>query len=343
MLVGPLLAFLAGAGTLRIRFLVQQGHPVGVEISLMSLVFVVLFLLAYNDLSIPGVFNSLLLLLAVVAGVGIVWASCLLGRQYPSWPRVFLPPFVGCFLVVFIAGTVLTVAKPESFSSTARIRLSLSPTNASSAWGAPMVSGVFDSRFLQTQCETIQSEAILIKAAVSSGFIRHRANSGDYHQTPERVTTLKRSLELRNVAHTSLIEVRCVNDAPDMAARVANGVVEAYRDYCQDAGSAKPDSSAIRVEIIDRAQPGLRPVRPNKPLTLLLAMLAGLGLGCPGWRRRGLGRDTQRRETGCTRRLRKLANKADTQAGAPWMTSVLGGKARRRRMASRVALGFQYC
>jgi hypothetical protein len=38
-------------------------------------------------------------------------------------------------------------------------------------------------------------------------------------------------------------------------------------------------SNGPHVEILDRAVPGLRPVRPNKPLNITLGVLIGLVLG----------------------------------------------------------------
>jgi capsular polysaccharide biosynthesis protein len=78
-------------------------------------------------------------------------------------------------------------------------------------------------------------------------------------------------MDLRPVRNTSIIQIRVYGEQPDEAARIANEITQSYKDH--------NDLSSFQVEIIDRAVPGFRPVRPNKPLNLAIGLLLGLVLG----------------------------------------------------------------
>ncbi len=58
-----------------------------------------------------------------------------------------------------------------------------------------------------------------------------------------------------------------------------NGIAESYQRSCQNAEGESGGGSRLSVEIVDRATPGFHPVRPNKPLNLAIAALAGLLVG----------------------------------------------------------------
>jgi uncharacterized protein involved in exopolysaccharide biosynthesis len=191
---------------------------------------------------------------------------------------------------------------PESFVSQARIALRPNATN-------PAASGVFDPRFIQTECEVIQSEAILGQAIDDLDLNREwgkKYANGDRLKTTETLALLRARMDLRPLPNTSIIEIRVYDERPDEAAKVANAIAEAYREHINSPKSAastsreahvemagmpaptskpvQPDSAASlslgpRLEILDRAVPGFSPVRPNKPLNITLGVLMGLVLG----------------------------------------------------------------
>jgi capsular polysaccharide biosynthesis protein len=97
---------------------------------------------------------------------------------------------------------------------------------------------------------------------------------GDKLRTTESMELLKCRMDLRPVRDTSIIAIRVFSERPEEAAKVANAVAEAYRAYRRE----QPSQSGM-VEIIDTAKPGLRPVRPNKPLNIALGILMGVFLG----------------------------------------------------------------
>jgi capsular polysaccharide biosynthesis protein len=96
----------------------------------------------------------------------------------------------------------------------------------------------------------------------------------------DTIELLKRTIELRPVRNTSLIEVRVYSRNPKEASNIANTLVETYQGFIRDqtntTGMQTP--RAHSVEIVDMARPGLRPVRPNRPLTLFLGLFGGIPL-----------------------------------------------------------------
>ena len=96
---------------------------------------------------------------------------------------------------------------------------------------------------------------------------------------PKPSALLRKRLDLRPVRNANVIEIRVYDDKADEAAKIANEIAETYRSRTagSDPAGSRPD--AFRVEIIDQATPALRPVRPNRPLNLGLAALAGVLFG----------------------------------------------------------------
>ena len=91
---------------------------------------------------------------------------------------------------------------------------------------------------------------------------------------PTEVTSLilKGNLDVRQSPNTTLIEIRVFSEDKEEAASIANAIAEVYRD----SPLAAPGPAAkAGVQIVDRAEPGLRPVRPNRPLAIAI----GFGVG----------------------------------------------------------------
>lgn len=192
---------------------------------------------------------------------------------------VFIAAFVPGFLLVVATTTFITLIMPESYSSTARI----------------MPGWTVNDRAGQLEFESIPSEVLLGKVIDALDLNRAWGNKyagGTLLKTSESLALLKSRLDLRPVRGTTLIEIRAFSDDASEAAKLANAVVDTYREA---------RSSAFSIEIVDKAVPGLRPLRPNKPLNialgilggLLLALVAGAGIaGIAAWlgrRSRGTG------------------------------------------------------
>ena len=89
------------------------------------------------------------------------------------------------------------------------------------------------------------------------------------------MTTGARKLHERN---TSIIEIRYFAETAEEAASIANEIARVYEHSLKSAATAA-GVSLIKISIVDPATPGLRPVRPNKPVNLAIGALAGLLLG----------------------------------------------------------------
>ncbi len=203
-------------------------------------------------------------------------------RQNLALSHGFLPCFVIVFLVVFGSSWLINFILPESFSSTARIKIERGQTNIRGMAEQPFTAS-YDPYLIQTEFEVIQSEVILDKVVQDLDLNKEwgkKFANGEMLKTMETLSLLKSRIDLRPVRNTSLIEIRVYSDRPDEAATIANKIAQAYTGHRNEQSvSGKPGSSSVHVEITDRAVPGLRPVRPNKPLNLAIGALAGLLLG----------------------------------------------------------------
>ncbi len=149
--------------------------------------------------------------------------------------RIRKTVILAVFLLVVITATLVTFILPESFSSTARIRVERDATDiAPMEYNSRLVGGGYDPYFIQTEFEVIQSEMILDKVIDSLGlneaWAKKYGTEGKL-KTDETRMLLKRQIDLRPVRNTSLIEIRVYSDKPDEAATIANKIAEVYRDY----------------------------------------------------------------------------------------------------------------
>jgi len=125
---------------------------------------------------------------------------------------------------------------PESFSSTARIKIERDQSDISNLQGSQVMQG-YDPYFIQTEFEVIQSEIILGKVVEDLGLNREwgkKYAGGDVLKTSETMTLLKGRMDLRPVRNTSLIEIRVFSESRDEAAKLANALAEAYRNHRLD-------------------------------------------------------------------------------------------------------------
>ncbi len=201
-------------------------------------------------------------------------------------PRGFLPGFMAVFFLVFGASALITFLLPESFASTARIKITRIVGGASGAAQAPGVFGDYDPYFIQTEFEVIQSELILGKVIENLGLSQEWSRlyaRGEPLQKAETIGLLKSRLALHPVRNTTLIEICVFSQKAQEAAAIANEIARVYKKYREEAmGSATSGSRPFQIEIIDSAMPARRPVRPNKPLNLAIGAMAGLLLGTAG-------------------------------------------------------------
>ena len=172
--------------------------------------------------------------------------------------------FVTVFLITVIIATAITFILPESYASTARVKVDnpISTTNK------------YDPYFIQTEFEIIQSQVVLEPAIAKLNLTVEwgkKYYNGERLKTTEVLKILKGRLNLNTVRGTKLVAITVYSDDRREAAGVANAVAESYQEYA--AGKNH------KVEIVDRAEPGRFPVKPNKPLNIALGAVAGIIFG----------------------------------------------------------------
>ena len=143
------------------------------------------------------------------------------------------------FLITFTIATVVTFILPESYASTARIKIE--PDIISDipgvGSGGDVTYAPYDPYFIQTAFEIIQDQVVLNKVIAKLDLNNEwgkRYNGGVPLQPAITMTMLKRRLALDPVRNTKLIEITVYDEDKNTAANIANAIVEAYRDYRQN-------------------------------------------------------------------------------------------------------------
>jgi len=233
-----------------------------------------LLVLLLLGVAVFAFFTGTLTSFCVALAAGALTLAILLGVRRSALPRGFVATFLLVFLLVFGAADFITAIMPESFVSTARVKLTLNPAEAAQKPASRSGSGNYDPYLIQTEFEVMQSAEILgpvIKALDLDQEWSKRYGRGEPLKPAETMALLKSRMNLHPVRNASVVTIGVYAEEPDEAARIANEIAHVYKNH--------NDSGPLRVEIIDRAVPGLHPVRPNKPLNLAIGALLGLVLG----------------------------------------------------------------
>ena len=169
--------------------------------------------------------------------------------------------------------TSVTLALPKTYMSSTKVTLNVSE-------GAPQAT---DHWAIETELEVIQSSEVLRQAALRA----HLAELWSPIYLPqgtlqpvEIVSILRDKLEVRQFRMTRLAEIRVYDRDRQLAADVANAIAGSY----VDSQLGNPETSPQRAMLVDVADPGLKPIRPNLPLNVFLGLVVGgmLGLGTAG-------------------------------------------------------------
>jgi len=193
--------------------------------------------------------------------------------------KAFFTVFVIVVVLVFSVAAVGTFLLPDSYAGTARIKLEATAIHAKGRDGSPIIVSGYDPHLLQREFEVIESETVLNRVIeelnLQSAWGKKYA-AGTRLADSQTLELLRNRLTLRPVRNTGLIEIRVFSEDRVEAASIANLIAEVYA-YRANRQKSVPHSP--RVEISDRAEPGLRPVRPNRPLNLALGASGGMLLG----------------------------------------------------------------
>ncbi len=138
------------------------------------------------------------------------------------------------FLITAIVATAVTFLLPESYASTARIRIE--PDIVTDVPGVSSTTTIspYDPYFIQTEFEIIQDRVVLgkvIEALDLNTQWGKKYYGGEVLKTPETMEFLKRRMSLMPVRNTKLIEITVYSEDRMEAARIANAIADAYRNY----------------------------------------------------------------------------------------------------------------
>ena len=181
-------------------------------------------------------------------------------KRSRPWRRGLFTAF-GVFVTVFVASVVCAYIMPEMFVGTARVKINDLPGKTEDTGSLHVYQETF----------TIQSSPVLKETAAALKLRQRWAKKYQKENLSDQETLelMKNRLMVQAVHDTRLVEIRCYSDAAAEAAEIANKIAETYR--------ALPPGN--RGEILDRAFPTSRPIRPNRPLIIVSGFLLGLGAG----------------------------------------------------------------
>ena len=150
--------------------------------------------------------------------------------------RIRKTVIISVFLLIAITATVVTFILPESYSSTARIEINPdSGVISSMSGGTPESSYLpYDAYFIQTEFEIMQSEKVLgrvIEAMDLNNVWGAKFNGNVPLKTEDSMQMLKQRMSLSPERNTKLIDITVYSEDKNDAARLANGIAQAYHDY----------------------------------------------------------------------------------------------------------------
>jgi capsular exopolysaccharide synthesis family protein len=138
------------------------------------------------------------------------------------------------FFLVVLTATLVTFILPESFSSTARIRVERDISDIPGVGDRQMVATGYDPYFIQTEFEVLQSEVILGKVITDLNLSQEWAakyGGGEKLKYSDTLEFLRKNMDVRPVRNTSIIEIRVFSDKSEEAAKIANAIAETYQSH----------------------------------------------------------------------------------------------------------------
>ncbi len=155
------------------------------------------------------------------------------------------------FLITAIIATAVTFILPESYSSTARIKVENEGTIITGMETPAAANFGYDAYFIQTVFEIIQSQIVLsnvINRLDLNDVWGKKYNNGEPLKTMETMEFLKNQISLSPVRNTKLIAITVFSYDKNEAASLANAIAEAYREYRQDTSRAMLNEGLAALE-----------------------------------------------------------------------------------------------
>jgi len=155
--------------------------------------------------------------------------------------RIRKTVIIAVFLLVVMTATLVTFILPESFASTAQIKVDRDKADIQElTGGGTMRFNPYDPYFIQTEFEIIQSETILGKVIAARNLNEvwgKKYFDGAKLKPDETLRMLRNRLNLRPVRNTTLIDIQVFSENAQEAAELANQIAETYRQWRLDKGN----------------------------------------------------------------------------------------------------------
>ncbi|HZL80032.1 MAG TPA: polysaccharide biosynthesis tyrosine autokinase [Candidatus Limnocylindrales bacterium] len=139
------------------------------------------------------------------------------------------------FLITAIIATAVTLILPESYASTARIKVEGEGGIVPGMGNSPAATSFgYDPYFIQTTFEIMQSQLVLSNVIATMNLNVEwgkKYNNGDTLKTTETMEILKQRMGLTPVRNTKLISITVYSDDKKEAADLANTIAEAYQTF----------------------------------------------------------------------------------------------------------------
>lgn len=200
--------------------------------------------------------------MALFVGLGSgAAAELLIGvrRVRPICGRPLTVVVMGCFVCLFTLPTLSRWFAPPYYSATVLLRLGLRTPELERDTSPQGALGLYDPRFLSTECGVLLSDDVLTKALrttdLGKSIVQRFFDSAD-PGNEWLLATLRGMLDVAPLNDTSLIRVEAVANDPGEAARAANVVAERYCLYHAERASKGMTWGTPRVEIIQGAWTG---------------------------------------------------------------------------------------
>ncbi|HTB83951.1 MAG TPA: polysaccharide biosynthesis tyrosine autokinase [Candidatus Sulfotelmatobacter sp.] len=139
------------------------------------------------------------------------------------------------FLITALIATAVTLILPESFASTATIKVENEGAIIPNMEGGQAAQGyTYDPFFIQTTFEIMKSQLVLTNVINTLGLNDvwgKKYNNGEALKTTETMEILKDRMALAPVRNTKMIAITVFSEDKNEAADLANQIAKAYQSY----------------------------------------------------------------------------------------------------------------
>ncbi len=188
----------------------------------------------------------------------------------------FIRVFFAVFLLAVISSVLITYILPETFAGKARVKAGMVTRETAGT--------------VESECQIVRSEIVLGKVVDQlqlNAVWGKKYAGGQPLKQAESLEFLRKSLDVRPIKKTAIVEIIAFSEHPDEAAQIANAVADVYTLFRQNRPLDIDLNTSNLVEkladsatvVIDHATPNSEPARPNKPMIIALGVVVGAVLG----------------------------------------------------------------